>query len=101
MGDYSRTAINTSINTGSIFGICCSIFGRGLTANFINNFSWGNENPSVYEFEKAIEHINNWKRMKGQELSTAEISVLKYIFDNRLSENILSDKQKESNIIKN
>lgn len=94
MGDYSRTAINTSINTGSIFGICCSIFGKGLTPNFIDNFSWGSENASVYEFEKAVEHINNWKKMKGQKLSTVEISVLKFIFDKRYFGNILSNKQK-------
>ncbi len=83
MGDYSRTAINTSINTGSMFGICCSIFGEGLTPAMIDNFSWGIKNASVYEIHKAIEHINNWKKLKGYELSAAEISVLKYIFDKR------------------
>jgi UDP-N-acetylglucosamine diphosphorylase/glucosamine-1-phosphate N-acetyltransferase len=85
MGDYSRTAINTSINTGTIIGICCSIFGEGLTPNMIDNFSWGIKNASVYEIHKAIEHINNWKKLKGYELSAAEISVLKYIFDKRQS----------------
>ena len=46
------------------------------------------KNASVYEIHKAIEHINNWKKLKGQELSAAEISVLKYIFDNRQSNNM-------------
>jgi NDP-sugar pyrophosphorylase family protein len=27
MGDYSRSAINTSFNTGSVIGICANIFG--------------------------------------------------------------------------
>jgi UDP-N-acetylglucosamine diphosphorylase/glucosamine-1-phosphate N-acetyltransferase len=88
MGDYCRTAINTSINTGSVFGICCSVFGEGLTPTIINDFSWGAKNASVYEINKAIEHINNWKLLKGQELSAEEISVLKYIFDRRQSSNI-------------
>jgi UDP-N-acetylglucosamine diphosphorylase/glucosamine-1-phosphate N-acetyltransferase len=83
MGDYSRTAINTSINTGTIIGICCSIFGEGLTPVVIDNFSWGMKDASVYEIHKAIEHINNWKKLKGYELSAAEISVLKYIFDKK------------------
>ena len=83
MGDYSRTAINTSINTGSTIGICCSIFGEGLTPNMIDNFSWGTKNVTVYEIHKAIEHINNWQKLKGHELSAAEISVLKYIFERR------------------
>ncbi len=81
MGDYSLTAINTSINTGSVFGICCNIFGEGLTPKFINDFTWGINNTSIYTFDKAVEHINNWKAMKAQQLSLAEISVLKYIFD--------------------
>jgi UDP-N-acetylglucosamine diphosphorylase/glucosamine-1-phosphate N-acetyltransferase len=30
MGDYSRSAINTSFNTGTVTGVCCNIFGEGL-----------------------------------------------------------------------
>ena len=28
MGDYSRCAINTSFNTGTIVGISCNVFGN-------------------------------------------------------------------------
>jgi UDP-N-acetylglucosamine diphosphorylase/glucosamine-1-phosphate N-acetyltransferase len=94
MGDYTRTAINTSINTGSVFGICCSIFGEGLTPTIINDFSWGMKNASVYEIHKAIEHINNWKKLKGQKLSAEEISVLKYIFDRKQSNNKTKSSKK-------
>jgi UDP-N-acetylglucosamine diphosphorylase/glucosamine-1-phosphate N-acetyltransferase len=97
MGDYSRTAINTPINTGTIIGICCSILSEGLTPNMIDNFSWGMKNASVYEIHKAIEHINNWKKLKGEELSDAEISVLKYIFEKRQSNNIAKKSSKRSN----
>ena len=38
---------------------------------------------SNYEFEKAVEHINNWKQLKGFTLSDAEIGILKYIFDKK------------------
>ncbi len=86
MGDYSRTAINTSINSGSVIGISCNIFGEGLTPKVIKDFSWGINNSSNYKFEKAIEHINNWKEMKGEKLSSAEISVLKYIFEQNLND---------------
>lgn len=81
MGDYSRTAINTSINTGSLFGICCNIFGEGLMPKSMKNFSWGTAHDASYDFDKAIDHIRNWKTMKGHELSAKEISVLKYIFE--------------------
>ena len=39
MGDYSRTAINTSINTGTVIGVCCNVFGEGLTPKYIPSFS--------------------------------------------------------------
>jgi UDP-N-acetylglucosamine diphosphorylase/glucosamine-1-phosphate N-acetyltransferase len=83
MGDYNRTAINTSINSGSIIGICNNIFGEGLMPKPIGDFRWGIHHTSNYKFDKAVEHINNWKKMKGLELSSAEISVLKYIFERR------------------
>ncbi|MEP6684873.1 MAG: putative sugar nucleotidyl transferase, partial [Parafilimonas sp.] len=81
MGDYSRTAINTSINSGTVIGICCNVFGEGLTPKFIKDLSWGINDSFNYKFEKAVEHISNWKKMKGLEFSSAEISVLKYIFE--------------------
>lgn len=83
MGDYNRTAINTSLNSGSIIGICNNIFGEGLMPKTIGDFRWGIHHTSNYKFDKAVEHINNWKKMKGLELSSAEISVLKYIFERR------------------
>jgi len=87
LGDYSRTAINTSINSGSVIGICCNIFGERLTPNIIEDFTWGMNPGSIYKFEKAVEHISNWKEMKGQKLSSAEITVLKYIFDHKPQSN--------------
>lgn len=81
MGDYSRAAINSSINTGSSIGVCCNIFGDGLLPTLINHFSWGTKNRSRYNWDKALEDINNWKKLKGKILSDDEVSVLKYIFE--------------------
>jgi UDP-N-acetylglucosamine diphosphorylase/glucosamine-1-phosphate N-acetyltransferase len=81
MGDYSRTAINTSINTGSFIGLCCNIFGEGFPPKMVPNFTWGGKGLSKYEFEKALSDIENWKKMKFSSLTTEEATVLKYIFD--------------------
>lgn len=81
MGDYSRTAVNTSINTGTVIGICCNVFGSGLTPKYIPNFSWGSEGVKRYEFEKALLDIDGWKQLKGQTIRDEEKSVLKYIFE--------------------
>jgi hypothetical protein len=78
MGDYSRAAINTSFNTGTIVGIGCNIFGMA-PGKFVNNFSWGNER---YIFDKLITDINNWMKMKGKELSTDQINLLTELYSN-------------------
>jgi UDP-N-acetylglucosamine diphosphorylase/glucosamine-1-phosphate N-acetyltransferase len=77
MGDYSRCAINTSFNTGTVVGVCCSIFGNSFLPKFIDNFTWGNEK---YIFEKAIGDIGNWKKLKGHEMTETEIKLLKKIY---------------------
>ena len=80
MGDYSRSAINTSFNTGTLTGACCNIFGPGLTPKFIPSFSWGHSPQTKYEWEKALRDIANWKKMKKRSLTDAEILTLKHIF---------------------
>ncbi len=80
MGDYTRVAINSSINTGSVYGVCCNVFGEGLLPSRLRNFSWGVSGVG-YAVDKAIRHINQWKQFKEQVLSNEEEAVLKYIFD--------------------
>lgn len=82
MGDYSRTSINTSINTGTVIGICCNVFGEGLTPKFIPDFTWGGKEQKRYEFEKAMKDISNWKKMKNKTISEPETKILKHIFEN-------------------
>jgi UDP-N-acetylglucosamine diphosphorylase / glucose-1-phosphate thymidylyltransferase / UDP-N-acetylgalactosamine diphosphorylase / glucosamine-1-phosphate N-acetyltransferase / galactosamine-1-phosphate N-acetyltransferase len=82
MGDYSKTAINTSVNTGTVIGACCNVFGSGLTPKYIPDFSWGSEGVKRYEFEKVIEDINNWKKLKNSAITENEKSILKYIYQN-------------------
>jgi UDP-N-acetylglucosamine diphosphorylase/glucosamine-1-phosphate N-acetyltransferase len=83
MGDYSRSAINTSFNTGTVTGVCCNIFGEGLTPTYIPSFSWGSKAPARYGFEKALADIQNWKKFKNRSLTGEEIATLKNIFDNQ------------------
>lgn len=81
MGDYSRTAINTAINTGTVIGVCANVFNNGLTPKFISSFSWGSDGLQRYELEKAYTDINNWKLLKGDALTSSEKEILKHIFD--------------------
>lgn len=84
MGDYSRTAINTAINTGSVIGCCANVFGEGLTPKVVPAFTWGMKGITRYEFEKALQDISNWKKMKHHQLSEQESRILKHIFEHLL-----------------
>jgi UDP-N-acetylglucosamine diphosphorylase/glucosamine-1-phosphate N-acetyltransferase len=77
MGDYSRFAIQSSINTGSYVGVSANIFGNGLLPKYLPNFTWGI--VSGYQFNKAIDDINNWKKLKGFEITAEEKEVLAYL----------------------
>jgi hypothetical protein len=80
MGDYSRSAIQTTFNAGTVVGISCHVFGTGTTPSYLPSFSWGYLNET-YAFAKALQHIERWKKFKGKTLSPDEISQLKNIFD--------------------
>jgi UDP-N-acetylglucosamine diphosphorylase / glucose-1-phosphate thymidylyltransferase / UDP-N-acetylgalactosamine diphosphorylase / glucosamine-1-phosphate N-acetyltransferase / galactosamine-1-phosphate N-acetyltransferase len=82
MGDYSRTAINTAVNTGTVIGVCSNVFGSGLTPKYIPHFSWGSDGIERYRLEEAMQHISNWKKLKGQDVTETEKFILKHIFDN-------------------
>lgn len=97
MGDYSRTAINTSINTGTWVGVSAHIFGSGLTPKIIPNFSWGfnAERTSVsqeemedvsfvpYQLDKALRDAHAWKQLKGAQLSDIEKNILTELYNKR------------------
>jgi UDP-N-acetylglucosamine diphosphorylase/glucosamine-1-phosphate N-acetyltransferase len=76
MGDYSKAAINTSFNTGTVVGISCNVFTKGLTPKFIPNFSWG-VNGEKYIFEKAIKDIEKWMELKNVALKTLDFKKFK------------------------
>ena len=78
MGDFTRTAINSSINTGSYYGVCCNVFGETLLPKKMNNFSWGTKGEA-YQLEKAIEDISNWMHFKDKELELKMVEILKYL----------------------
>jgi UDP-N-acetylglucosamine diphosphorylase/glucosamine-1-phosphate N-acetyltransferase len=83
MGDHTKTAINTSINTGSVFGVMCTIATDGFPPKFLPNFSWlYNGVIEKYHVDKAVETIRHIMSRRNVVLSNAEISLYKTIFEN-------------------
>ncbi len=80
MGDYSKAAINTSFNTGTVVGVCCNLITPGLTPKLIPNFSWGADGITNYKLSKALQDIDNWKKLKGLTITDREKQILTDIY---------------------
>ncbi len=80
VGDYSRFAIQSRINTGSYIGVSANVFGMGLLPKNLPNFTWG-VLPG-YRIDKAIDDINNWMMLKGKAINEHEKLVLKHLYQN-------------------
>ncbi len=83
MGSYSKTAINTAINTGTVIGLSCNVFCTGLTRKSIVHFSWGVQGEK-YIFDKAIFEIEKWMAFKNQKNNTDTIKKLKIIYNEKI-----------------
>lgn len=81
MGDFSRTAINSSINTGSVIGSCANVFGAGLMPKYIPDFQWDPTLQEKYRFTKAWEDLTAWMKMKAKIPEPELASVMKHIFE--------------------
>ena len=82
MGDYSKTGINTMLNTGTVVGICSNIFGAGFPSKHIPSFSWCSiDKTEMYQLEKGIETIERMKARRGLKLEEREKQILKFLFD--------------------
>ena len=80
MGDYVKTAINTSITTGATIGVGANVFCAGLTPNIVPHFSWGTDN-STYQIDKLIDDTTNWKAFKNEPFTDIEKQLIQAIFE--------------------
>lgn len=85
MGDYSRTAINTSINTGTVVGVCCNVVSEKMPPKLVPDFTWDVLTGEKYDLDKAGRDIKNWMRMKNTDFNHEKQDVLKHIFDNAIN----------------
>lgn len=56
MGDFSKSAINSQFNTGTLVGVSANVFQNGFPPKFIPSFSWGgNNNSPAFDLDKSFE----------------------------------------------
>lgn len=81
MGDYSKTAINSQFNTGTVVGVSANVFDSGFPPKFIPSYSWGGyKNSTKFELEKAIEAIEKMMIRRNKNLTEQEIKILNNIY---------------------
>ena len=77
IGDYSKTGINSMINTASVIGVNVNVFGAEFPAKYVPSFSWGN--TETYNLTKAWEVNQNIAKMEGEELTMEDYLILQNI----------------------
>lgn len=77
IGDHSKTGINCSINTGTVIGPGCNLYGSPLISGFIPGFSWGMADQLItYQFDKFLETAAIVKSRRKQTLTAIEEKML-------------------------
>ncbi|WP_267406866.1 MULTISPECIES: GlmU family protein [unclassified Chryseobacterium] len=82
MGDHSKTAINTQLNTGTVVGVASNIFKEGFPPNLIENFSWGGfKGDEKFKLDKAYEVAERAMARRNVALTDKDKAIMKHIFD--------------------
>lgn len=82
MGDHSKTAINTQLNTGTVVGVASNIFREGFPPNMVENFSWGGRKEDErFKLDKAYEVAERAMARRKVALTEEDKAIFKHIFD--------------------
>lgn len=82
MGDHSKSAIDTTFNTGTVVGVCSNIFGPGFPRQFIPSFAWGGSHGfNSYRTDRAFETMERVMARRDQELSVEDRLILIRVFE--------------------
>lgn len=82
MGDYSKLAINTSLNTATTVGVGVNFFGAGFPRTYIPSFSFGSPvKMTKCSFDELIDTTRVVMSRRHVELTQADIDILKYLYD--------------------
>jgi UDP-N-acetylglucosamine diphosphorylase/glucosamine-1-phosphate N-acetyltransferase len=80
IGDHTKTAIGTVINTGSVIGVASNVFGHGFPPRFVPSFSWGFAGERVNNLRMVFAAAAKGMERRGRALTEAEIELLNRVF---------------------
>jgi UDP-N-acetylglucosamine diphosphorylase/glucosamine-1-phosphate N-acetyltransferase len=81
MGDHSKTAINTQLNTGTVCGVCSNIVTPKFPPKYISSFAWmTGTGVKTYRLDKAYEAMQAMMQRRGVSLTSAYRSMIEHLF---------------------
>jgi len=82
MGDHSKTAINTQINSGTTIGVFANLFSAGFPSKYMPNFAWG-ASADKYRLDEAFAVAERVMARRGVGFDQKEQDILQWLFDNQ------------------
>ena len=80
IGDHSKTAIGTMINTGAVIGVCCSVFGGGVR-KYLPSFSWGCSGGFTdHKLEQALRTCRMAMARRDCQLTAVQEALIRRLF---------------------
>jgi UDP-N-acetylglucosamine diphosphorylase/glucosamine-1-phosphate N-acetyltransferase len=83
IGDHTKTGIGMTLNTGSVIGFSCNLFGGSLILEKeIPSFAWGNDSlRSTVRLSQAIETAEIVLKRRNFQLESKHSQMFKYIYE--------------------
>ena len=78
IGDYTRIAIGTSLNTGTFIGIGANVFNHKLIDNYIPSFSWGKDKR--VQLDSFMTTLSEMKKRREKNISSSEKEYIKQLY---------------------
>ncbi len=87
IGDHTKTGINTILNTGTVLGVGCNIFGADFPPKYIPSFSWGGAGGlQEYRLEKCLQVARRVMGRRQLDLTSAGEQVIRHVFEETAGE---------------
>jgi len=82
IGDHTKTGIGTMLNTGTVIGVACNIFGVGMPPKYMPSFSWGGfAGFTEHKLDEAIKTARIAMDRRGIAMTAADEILLRKIFE--------------------
>lgn len=87
VGDHSKFGIGSTINTGTIIGVGCNVYGSGLPPKYLPSFIWGGSGQfTEYRLDKMLETAEIAMNRREIELTPAYETMIRNLFQRTAEE---------------